>query len=875
MQTLKAYKLTTFFLGIFVFSQLVNAQNETEKLNLHVPSPVWEDQIIYFLMTDRFNDGDPTNNDQGYNEYDPGVLEKYSGGDIQGILNQLDYIQNLGATTLWTTPIFANQWWDDKTKYAGYHGYWPENFVEVDKHVGTIVDFQKLSHHLHERGMYLIQDIVINHTGNFYGYDGKYNENDPTENFAFNETSVPVKAPTQYPFSLNNVNDPQHRTAGIYHWTPDITDYGIEHIRVNYELGMLDDINTQNVRVREVFRDSYGYWIRVVGVDGFRIDTVIYVEKEFWNDFMHAPDENAPGIQQVAKATGREHFIAFGEAMANSKPYSNTGDKLVADYMGTEDQPGLNSMLNFPLYYSIKRVFSQGKPTAYLGYRLNEVCNAGIFPNPHRLPNFIDNHDTNRFIQNATVDGFKQALFFQFAIPGIPVIYMGTEQMLHESRASMFAKGWGSEGKDHFDQTSEMYLFIKELTAVRKANQVLTRGDLTMLRDSDLGAGVLAFRRKFNEKDAIIIFNTADEQMLLSNLETGLESGSKLNLILGMNFQHHLKTGQDGLVTTELPPRMAGIFMVESSNEKVPENKLKVTVQPDISGKTFSENMQLKGTVNNKQGNYLLVIDGKLNNALELDIDHEGNWEIMIPNARFPFGKSKHDLTIYSPELKLSTPLISFSTDIEIQGKQILVRDAVNDDHGQNGNYTKPGDMSYGSQMDIREVKTTAFGGNLQLELTMEELSQLWIPPHGFDHVLFHVFIDLPNTSGSHYIPMLNAVAPEGFEWDYAANIGGWQSAYYSSEGATEDHFGTKLSTTPNITVDKEKNKITFQFSPEAFGSPATLEGTKIYITTWDDYGNEGGFRQITEEGELWKFGGSDDSKPVMILDDTEVIEIK
>ena len=82
----------------------------------------------------------------------------------------------------------------------------------------------------------------------------------------------------------------------------------------------------------------------------------------------------------------------------------------------------------------------------------------------------------------------------------------------------MFAEGWGAEGKDHFDETAEMYLFLKKITEVRKANKVLTRGNLTILRDSDLGAGVLAFSRKYNEKEAVVIFNTADEKILLSNL---------------------------------------------------------------------------------------------------------------------------------------------------------------------------------------------------------------------------------------------------------------------------------------------------------------------------------------------------------------------
>lgn len=869
----KKMLVTTFV--ICIFCQILFAQHNSAELNLHVPSPDWEDQIIYFLMTDRFNDGDPSNNDQGYNEYDPTVYEKYSGGDIQGVIEQLDYIQNLGATAVWLTPPVANQWWDGMNNVSGYHGYWAENFKEVDKHLGTIVDYQQLSHHLHQRGMYLIQDIVINHTGNFYvHHNNKFNPNDPAENFGFNQTALPVKSPTQYPFNLNDVRNPEHKAAAIYHWTPDILDFNDKYQIINYELGSLDDINTQNVMIREVFRDSYGYWIRMVGVDGFRIDTVVYVEKDFWQDFMHNQSEKTPGIHGVAKATGRDNFISFGETFLNSKPYNDTGDKEVASYMGTKEEPALNSMLNFPLYFTISRVFSQGNPTSYLGYRLNTVYNLGVYKNPYLLANFIDNHDTNRFIETSPKEGLKQALFFLFPIPGIPVIYMGTEQMFHETRASMFAEGWGSHDKDHFNEKSEMYLFLKKLAEVRKGNSILTRGDLTLLQDSDLGPGVLAFSRKYEGQEAIVIFNTAHEKILLSNLETGLSAGTKLNLVHGFNFRQNFEVGKKGGLTAELPARSAGIFMVEKTNNKIVERRLDANIKSNISGKTFSKNIKLKGKIKEAEQPHLLVIDGKLKNAIPLKSNKNGVWKTTIPISKFPFGKSEHELTIYSPEQKVSTPLISFSTDIEIQGKQVIITDTANDDNGPHGNYIKPGDASYGTQMDIRQVEATAFGGNLLLELTMGELTQLWLPPNGFDHVLFHVFIDLPGTEGSDYIPMLNSKTPHGFEWDYTAYLAGWHSVYYSSKGASKEHYGTKLSTTPSISVDKNNNKIILQFSPDALGNPETLKGAKIYITTWDCNGGEGRYRSITKEGGLWKFGGSDSLNPIRIMDDTEVIEI-
>lgn len=136
------------------------------KLKLHVPSPDWRDQVIYFLMTDRFEDGNPSNNDQGVGLYKPQKESHYSGGDLLGVKKRLDYIQGLGATSVWITPPVANQWWNGT--YGGYHGYWASDFTKVDPHVGTLKDYQRLSDALHRRGMYLVQDIVLNHTGDFF-----------------------------------------------------------------------------------------------------------------------------------------------------------------------------------------------------------------------------------------------------------------------------------------------------------------------------------------------------------------------------------------------------------------------------------------------------------------------------------------------------------------------------------------------------------------------------------------------------------------------------------------------------------------------------------------------------------------------------------
>src|SRR4030095_4594440 len=110
----------------------------------------------------------------------------------------------------------------ERSQYGGYHGYWAENFMAVDAHNGTLGDYRSLSRHLHARGMYLVQDVVVNHVGNYFTYDGGWDGNDPAAPSQLNADSNGRPAPMQSPFDRNDARDPAQRAAGIYHWTPAI-----------------------------------------------------------------------------------------------------------------------------------------------------------------------------------------------------------------------------------------------------------------------------------------------------------------------------------------------------------------------------------------------------------------------------------------------------------------------------------------------------------------------------------------------------------------------------------------------------------------------------------------------------------------------------
>lgn len=471
---------------------------------LHVASPDWRDQIVYFLLTDRFAQGDLSISDQGYGEYDPHDSRCYSGGDLQGIIDYLDYIEALGATSVWITPPVAVQWWNPRVAYGGYHGYWARHFAALDEHVGDLATYQALARALHARGMYLIQDIVCNHTGDFFSYDGPYQHGDPCHNFVLNTASVPTMRPTQAPFDRNDVRDPEQRAAAIYHWTPSIEHPQDPTQRLEYSLYDLDDLNTSNPSVRAALKQSYAYWIREVGVDAYRIDTAYHVEPDFWRDFLHADD----GMHAVAAETGREDFFCFGEILLGSDAYDDSAERVARQYLGPDNAPILDAVISFPWYFTLRRVIAEGKPTDELAHRIRTQMR--LHREPLRVPIFIDNHDVDRFATIGGGRGLSQALVLLLTAPGMPIIYYGTEQGFTHRRPAMFADGWGSQGRDAYDREASHFELIARLSSLRLTHAVLRRGDAEPIASNAYEPGLFVLHRAYGNSEALIVINTAD-----------------------------------------------------------------------------------------------------------------------------------------------------------------------------------------------------------------------------------------------------------------------------------------------------------------------------------------------------------------------------
>jgi glycosidase len=700
-----------------------NPKPTCERLLLHVPSPDWRDQIIYFLMIDRFGDGNPDNNDQGADVFDPSRESYYSGGDLAGITEKLDYIQNLGATAVWPTPPVASQWWDPLVNYSGYHGYWARDFKSIDEHYGTLEDYQALSHNLHSRNMYLVQDIVVNHVGNYFAYNGAYNPDNVSHNFMLNEQSLPTTAPTQPPFHMNNVNDPAHREADIYHWTPLIMDYKDPLQEKVYQTAGLDDLNTANPAVRAALKDSFGYWIRNVGVDAFRIDTAKYVEADFYEDFIHAPD----GINAVAISTGRENFFSFGEVFSMSEPLSDEGEFKILNYVSNSKQRRIDTAIGFPLYKDLNRVFAAGKPSRYLEYRLNAQMR--LYPDPYVVPNFVDNHDVERFLAGGNLDGFKQAFATIMTIPGIPVIYQGDEQAFVEHRRAMFAGGYQSD-EDMFDENSEMYRFIQKLSRIRLSNPVFTRGELKTLLSNPNAPGALAYKRTHEGESAYIIFNTSDRPTLLNGLPTEFTQNDQVETLLQEQMDKPLKFNASGKLTTVLPARAIAIFKGERTTAKRNLAPSEHTIEWDELPNSYVDQSTavLSGQASQPNAKLLLIPNGDVARAKPLTTDADGRWQTTVSMANL--GSTEEFFEIYWPEKAVASARYTYRASSTKPELEVTQKDDAGDDKGPAGSYIKAAYAQDTCEMDIESATVRSGGHIAQLELTLCEV--MW--PNDLGH---------------------------------------------------------------------------------------------------------------------------------------------
>jgi glycosidase len=526
-----------------------------------------QDEVIYFVMPDRFENGDPSNDRGGLSGdrlttgFDPIDKGFYHGGDLKGLTARLGYIQGLGATAVWLTPIFKNKAVQGPPGHesAGYHGYWITDFTNVDPHLGTDADFKALVDAAHKRGMKLYMDIVVNHTADVilyaeckisvdcpyrsiadYPYQrrggisgrpinpGFTGERDTSAanfarlkdpNYAYTVEIPPAERDIKRPAWLNNP---------IYYHNRGNSTFRGESSTIGDFVG-LDDIFTENPRVVRGMIDTYSAWIDRYHVDGFRIDTAQHVNPEFWQKFV-------PAILARAKADGIPHFHIFGEVATGEMDPAHTAVNTRVDK--------LPSVLDFSFMRAVADVVVGGAPTSELAtlFRADPLYEGGATA-ALELPTFIGNHDAGRFgfflrhlmpkaDPNEQLKRDMLAHAMLLTLRGVPTIYYGDEQGFagkggdQESRQDMFASKVASYNEDsligtrsttaqaNFDINHPLYRGIAELAHIRTTHPALTRG-LQLVRYSSDKQGLFAVSRfePGSGREMLILFNTSNEPL--------------------------------------------------------------------------------------------------------------------------------------------------------------------------------------------------------------------------------------------------------------------------------------------------------------------------------------------------------------------------
>ena len=370
-------------------------------------------------MPDRFANGDPANDrggmsgDRSKTGFDPADKAFYHGGDLKGVTSKLDYIQGLGATAIWLTPVFRNKAVQEMDGYqsAGYHGYWPIDFTDIDPHLGSKADYKAFVDAAHARGLKVYLDIVVNHTADVIKYrecqgkactyrsraDFPYTRETGSkrpinagflgdqapyltaENFA--KLTRPNYAYTPYvPAEERHIKKPDWLNDPIYYHNRGESIFRGESSQLG-DFSGLDDLFTENPRVLQGFIDIYGQWIDDYGIDGFRIDTARHVNAEFWQAFV-------PAMLARAKTKGIPNFHIFGEVMEPTPGPLARATRV----------DGLPAVNDFALQSALVDAIAKDGPT----FRITDVFREdALYANGEataaKLVTLTGNHDVMRF----------------------------------------------------------------------------------------------------------------------------------------------------------------------------------------------------------------------------------------------------------------------------------------------------------------------------------------------------------------------------------------------------------------------------------------------------------------------------------------------
>jgi glycosidase len=495
---------------------------------------------MYLIMIDRFSDGDTANNDppQSRGIYDRQDKFYYHGGDLQGVIDRLPYLKDLGVTAIWLTPWYDNYDHPNQIELkegqpsTGFHGYNPQDFYAVEEHFGTLAKLRELVELAHRSRIKIIQDEVVNHTGPYHPW-----VDDPPTPTWFNGTKAKHLKNVFQTWVLHDPRPAEElKRATMDGWF----------------LDFLPDLNQGDPEVSRYLIQNTLWWIGATGLDGIRMDTWQYVPNSFWRDWNAALKREFPNFKVVGE-------VKDGDAVHTS---FFQGGRVRFDGVDS----GLDSLLDFPLFYPIRHAFAEG-------HHLDEIpktlAKDYLYNNAEILVTLLGGHDDGRFMSEAgaTIAGLKLANAFLLTTRGVPQLYYGDEIAMigpdEPTTRGDFPGGFPGDKRNAFSSSGrttdeeDLFQYVRKLTRLHSELEPLQRGALINLYVSDQQ---YAYARKTKTAAVLVVINNDSKAVEIEVDASPAFPADNVSLVdsLGAIKGAHVSGGK---MKVKLPERSAAIFV--------------------------------------------------------------------------------------------------------------------------------------------------------------------------------------------------------------------------------------------------------------------------------------------------------------------------
>ncbi len=443
--------------------------------------------VLYMLMPDRFANGNPKNDivkgmrDERCNRQEPSLRH---GGDLAGLSEHLDYFTELGVTALWFTPVLENDQPADQGLYSCYHGYATTNYYKVDPRFGTNDEYKALVEACHSKGMKVVMDMIFNHCGSYH----PWNIDMPSHDW-FNNPHYGL----QTSYKLTPVLDPYR------------SDIDLKETTDGWFVSSMPDLNQRNPHVIRYLIQNSEWWIETVGIDGIRMDTYPYADRDAMALWMKTLDNEYP------------NFNTVGETWVTEPAYTAAWQK---DSKLSTTNSYLKTVMDFAFFDRINMAKNEETDAWWKGLNriYNVLCYDYLYNKPQNVLAFVDNHDTDRFLgKGKDSTALKQALALLLTMNRTPQLYYGTEVLMNGTKEVTdghvredFPGGFAGDTRNAFtregrtDAENRMFYWLSRLLHWRQGNLTISEGTQKQFIPWE---GVYVLARQHQGKTVMTILN--------------------------------------------------------------------------------------------------------------------------------------------------------------------------------------------------------------------------------------------------------------------------------------------------------------------------------------------------------------------------------